>query len=156
MKLKGVIPVNLTPVIWFVLQSVLSCGVALGGKIDEKDPDWFMKLPVYRDSRAKFVLFSWTTQNNLRRFAIISDRDGTQEHRFIDKFDVRRTPGMSALELEERLTQLPRGCVVSWMRDKPHKLDHANQEIVHQLKKLAQRLRIDLQLDSYRYEDPDV
>lgn len=156
MKLRSMISTSLTRTIRLVLLLALSCGVALGGKIDERDPDWFMKLPVYRDLRAKFVLFSWRAQNDLRRFALISDRDGTQEHRFIDKFDARHTPGMSILELEERLAKLPRACVVSWMRDKPHKLDHANQEIVHRLKKLARRLKIDLQLDSYRYEDPDV
>ena len=142
--------------IGFVLLLALSCGVALGGKIDQKDPEWFMKLPVTRDLRPRFVLFSWTAQNDLRQFALISDRDGTQEHRFIDKFNARHTPGMSIRELEGKLAKLPKGCLISWMGDEPHKLDHANQQVVRRLKKFVERLEVDLQLNNYRYESPDV
>ncbi len=142
-------------VIPIVFMIAVSCGAALGGKIDEKDPKWFMKLPVIRDdSRPAFILFSWGARSNSRRFALILDRDGTQQNRFLDRFDARYTTGIGIRELEGKLAKLPKGRVVTWMADEPRKLDHADQKLVRHLQKYAREIGIDIRLNYYLYHDP--
>jgi hypothetical protein len=122
----------------------------------EKGSKSFMDLPVTRDLRPKFVLFSWRGKAGVQHFAVVSKVNGNEDHRFIDNFDVRRSSGMDMPTLRTTLAKLPRGCLLTWMKDAPHKLDYADSQSLQEIKKLASRLHIDLQFNEMTYESPDV
>ena len=129
----------------------LVCGMVKG---EATKP--FMNLPVLRDSRPKFALFSWRTTSGKQQFAVIPTRKGDEDHRFIDKFDRDRTTGIQIATLEKELAKLPRGCLLLWIRDRPHKLDYADPQSVKKIRKMAARLKIYLGFDQTMYESPDV
>ena len=111
--------------IGLLLIIALSLGTTLNAEPSRGKEKSYMDLPVTHDLRPKFVLFSWTRRDGSRRFALISNRDGTQEDRFIDKFSIKYTKGIDIGALEHELIKLPTRCLVTWIRDEPHKLDYA-------------------------------
>jgi hypothetical protein len=139
-----------------VFLAVLLVGPTLieaSGKHSEKA--WW-KLPVLHDPRPKYTLFSWAGPKHARFFALISNKNGSEEHRFIDKFDSRRAAGLNIAEIENRLSKLPSDCLVTWVRDAPHKLDYADPVLVRRIKRFAVKLKIDLQFNEMTYEDVGV
>jgi len=113
-------------------------------------------LPVTHDLRSKYALFSWMGTNGTRRFALLANNTGSEEHRFIDSFDARRTPGLDIRRLEYQLAKLPPHCLVGWMKDRPHKLDHADPATVRRLKKFTAQFYVDLQFNEMTYESIGV
>jgi hypothetical protein len=134
----------------------ISLGMALpaesGKRIETPDTN----LPVTHDLRRKFTLFSWTDPRGSRRFALISNRNGSEEDRFINRFSIQHTKGIDIGALERELTRLPKGCLVAWIKDGPHRLDYAEAPSVRRLKKLAARLHLDLQFNEMTYESTAV
>ena len=145
-----------TETIRFIVVIALFFGIVLPAETGTRENKAYTDLPVTHDLRPKFALFSWARRDSSRRFALIPNNDGVQEHRFIDKFDVRRTRGIDIRELEYEMTKLPSRCLVGWMKDEPHKLDYAEVHVVSRLKKLAARLHLDLQFNEMRYESTAV
>lgn len=127
-------------------------GAAHQAEAGERKEKTYADLPVTHDLRPKFVLFSWVTQDRSRRFVLVRSYDGTQEHRFIDKFNPRVTKGADIRTLEHELTALPRRSSIEWMKDEPHKLDHADHATVRRIKKVATRQSLDLQFNEMTYE----
>lgn len=121
----------------------------------KEEPYW--KLPVTRDFRTKFVLFSWIGREGSYRFALIRNGgDGNQDHRFIDKFIPSQTTGITVSELEHRLAEIPRNSLVTWMKDEPHRLQYADELSRRKIMKMASRLHLDLQFNEMTYEEPNT
>ncbi len=135
---------------------LVAAGVAYAAEQPNKRQGSFWDLPVTRDFRPKFVLFSWSAPDGSYRFALIPNRDGNADHRFIDKFNAARIDGIGLEAIEREMAKLPQRSLVTWMKDEPHKLNHANQKIVRRMRKVAAGARIDLQLNEMRYEQPGV
>lgn len=134
----------------------LSFGMVLPADSGERIETPDTRLPVLHDARPKFALFSWRRPDGARRFELISNRDGNQEDRFIDKFSIQHTKGVSLRALEHELTRLPKRCLVTWIRDAPHRLDYAETHVVSSLKRLAATLHVDLQFNEMNYESTAV
>lgn len=135
-----------------VLLIALSFGTPLNAESSRKKAKSYSNLPVLYDLRPAFVLFSWMVRDGSHRFALIASRDGTQEHRFIDKFSPQHTKGIDIRALARELTKLPPRCVVEWMKDDPHKLDYADVSSRRKLRTIAARLQLDLQFNEMTYE----
>ena len=118
-----------------------SCCLSVEGSAKTTKP-WYEKLPVVKDLRTKFELFSWARDDGLYRFALIADR-GDQGY-FFNQFDRQRTPGMFLEELRPRLAKLPSNSLVSWIRYKPDRIDYPSQKIIKKIEKWCADFRVDL------------
>jgi hypothetical protein len=123
-----------------------------GARIETPHAD----LPILHDLRPKFSLFSWARRDGSRRFALMFNRNGSEEDRFIDRFSLQHTTGIDITTLEHEFSKLPRGCLVVWIRDGPHKLDYAEAPFRRRIMKLAARLHLDLQFNEMSYESTGV
>lgn len=114
-------------------------------RADSRD-DSYMGIPITKDPRPKFVLFSWRGKDSAYRFAVITN---TREklHRFLDDFRSNR-PGILRLEdLERELAKLPKRSLVTWIKDKPHAVIYPEQSVVRKVQKMAGRMQLDLQFN---------
>lgn len=156
LRCKGRFPFARQETIRLILLVAFSLGTVLNVESSREREKSYTNLPVTHDLRPKFALFSWTNQSGSRRFALVSNRGGNEEDRFIDRFSIARTKGIDIGALEHELTRLPTRCLVTWIKDEPHKLDYAEVPLVRRLKKVATRLHLDLQFNEMTYESTGV
>jgi hypothetical protein len=123
-------------------------------RADPRD-DSYMGIPITKDPRPKFVLFSWRGKDSAYRFALMPNTR-KKLHSFLDEFRPNR-PGILRLEdLERELAKLPKRSLVTWMKDEPHAVTYPEQSVVRKVKKFATRMQLDLQFNETRYEQPGV
>lgn len=123
------------------------------GKASDKSSDKsYMNLPVTEDLRPKFVLFSWQPTSGVRRFAVIKSTNGDEEYAFLNHFNAYRTAGLDMAALSSKVARLPPGCLLTWVKDQPHKLDFGDKSNVQTIKALAKRYQIDLHLNVMIHE----
>lgn len=121
-----------------------NCCLSLEGS-EKNTKAWYDNLPVAKDLRAKFVLFSWAGNDGSYRFALIPDNG--DEGRFLNRFDRHRTPSITLEELRLRLARLPTDSLVTWTRYKPNGIGYPNQKIIQRIKKWCAGLHLDLQFN---------
>jgi hypothetical protein len=113
-------------------------------------------LPVLRDPRPMYVLFSWTIAGGAFRFALIRDRPtiqgeiGAGRNAFLDRFDLRRTSGFDLASLEKELKVLPTSSLVDWFIDDGRHLSLPPAPVVQRIKGLISRRKATLNLDNIK------
>ena len=106
-----------------------------------------MKLPVMRDPRPQFVLFSWAATDGSFRFALIRDPElGGRRNDFLDAFDhpAARPHGLDLSSLEHALSQIPKTSVVEWWVEDTRHLSLPSPDIVQRIRQWAARRHLDL------------
>jgi hypothetical protein len=129
-------------------------GLGKNEKIDTKQ--WYEKLPVVEDLRQKFVLFSWIGTDGSYRFALIPNKNGKQGYRFLNRFDRRRTQGVTLEALQRELGTLAAGSLVTWIKDSPNKIEYPDRRVIQTIKKRCARLHLDMAFNEIMHESPDV
>jgi hypothetical protein len=114
------------------------------------DRSW-ADLPVTHDLRPMYVLFSWAIVDGSFRFALVRDRElGGGRNAFLETFDARRTAGLDLASLEQRLTLLPKSCLVDWFIDDARRLRLPPATVVQRINGLIGRRKATLKLDNIK------
>jgi hypothetical protein len=129
--------------------------VTEAGKETTRVEGSYKGIPIIKDLRNSVVLFSWTGPDGSFRFALVPDKR-EPVHRFLDNFDRNRAAKSGIQALERELSKLPAKSLVTWMKDEPNKIDYPKKDAVRRISALAVRLRLDLQFNETRYEQPGV
>jgi len=126
-------------------------GVIAGGcTVPREDRSW-ANLPVMRDPRPMYVLFSWPTADGSFRFALLRDREhGGDRNAFLATFDSRRTTGFDFASLKQKLTLLPTSSLVDWFIEDARRLSLPPVSVVQRIRRLIVHRKATLQLDNIK------
>jgi hypothetical protein len=122
------------------LAGLLAGGCTTAPEVTSSTPS-YADLPVYHDRRTKFVLFSWTSANDVLQFALVREED---RNNFLDHSDSARQHGMDLAVLEEKLAHLPHPSLVTWWYEKGRRLQLPPQALIRHIQRVAAQHRIDL------------